>query len=175
MDLGLSSIVIVEGILKNDLKQELKMQGHYLTGGLENSVVSDVLNNGNNVAVEVFADGYIDPVNDGVPAHKIPYDPDNRSGAKSSKYIEGLKNYAKLRFGLTDDKAALGAAFAIAKKHKKEGMPTQGSYSFSKNGSRTEAIESVINANEKKIGNIIEKGVNADLDDLLGKGFDVKI
>jgi hypothetical protein len=62
-------------------------------------------------------------LNYGVTPERIPFSPG--SGAKSSKYIDGLKAYAKLRFSV-NDKEAERIAFAIAYKQKKRGMPLDG-------------------------------------------------
>jgi hypothetical protein len=39
---------------------------------------------------------------------------------------------------------ALSAAFATAKKHKREGMPSRGSYAFSSNGRRTGFVKNTL-------------------------------
>jgi hypothetical protein len=44
------------------------------------------------------------------------------------------------------DKEALGIAFAIASKHKREGMPTRSSARFSQTGKRTGFIETALDA-----------------------------
>lgn len=175
MAIGDKTIQVVEDKLKDAYADELRQQGHYLTGALEQSIGAEKEETGDGIAIEITANDYADPVNDGVPAHKIPYDSSQTTGAKHSKYIEGLKNYAKLRFGLNNEEDALSAAFAIAKKHEKEGMPTQGSYAYSTNGKRTEAIERAYNTNEKHIDRAIDDGIDAELDDLLDMNFDLKI
>jgi hypothetical protein len=172
MALGDKTISNLEDHLGKDLKKELREQGHYLTGALEDSVTSQHSQGARGQVLEVFAEGYIDPLNDGVPANKIPYDSSKTTGAEHSKYIEGLTNFAKLRFGL-DGKEALGAAFAIAKKHEKEGMPTKGSYAFSNNGKRTESIDRTLSENEIQYDQIIEKGISDEIDQVLDFDFDV--
>ena len=94
------------------------------------------------------------PLNTGVSPPRIPYG--TYTGAATSQYIEGLKTYAKLRFRASDEDA-LGIAFAIAKKHKKEGMPTSGSYDFSTTGKRTRYIEETIKIITKDIEKLIGK------------------
>lgn len=162
--LGLKTIQQVDKKLKADLKTELSAQGHHLTGALEESIASNI-NESTDVTLEVKAKSYIDPLNSGVPAANIPYDPLISTGAKTSKYIQGLKQFAKLRFGL-DDKEALNTAFAIANKHKQEGMPTKGSYAFSNTGKRTEVIEETYHRQD--YDNIIEVGLSDEIDDKLG-------
>ena len=78
-------------------------------------------------------------------------------------YIQGLKNFAKLRFRV-GEKQALGIAFAIANKQIREGMPTRGSYAFTKTGMRTMFIEEALRAItpqlEKVIGNLETEIIN---------------
>lgn len=175
MAFGSKTIDKIETMLEGDLRAELKEQGHFLTGVLEQSIASVTEEGGGSIAVEVYAEGYINPVNDGVPPENIPFDSSKTTGAKSSKYIDGLKNFAMLRFGITDEKEALGAAFAIAKKHEKEGMPTKGSYTFSGNGKRTKAIDRTLNENENQYDHEIQEGLSEEIDDELDQNFDVQI
>ena len=68
--------------------------------------------------------------NEGVAADKIPFIPNSerkargmeRSGFKTSKYIQGLVNYVKKKMGASD-KDALSIAFSIAHKQRAVGMP----------------------------------------------------
>lgn len=175
MAFGSKTIESIEGKLETDLKTELGEQGHRLTGALEDSVASITEEGNGSVAVEVFAEGYINPVNDGVTPAKIPYDSSQRTGAKTSLYIEGLKNYAMLRFGISDEKEATSAAFAIAKTHEKEGMPTKGSYAHSNNGKRTQAIDRTLSENEGKYELEVHEGISREIDDVLEQDFDIKI
>ena len=65
----------------------------------------------------------------GVPPDRIPFtEPSGRGGR--SKYIEGLQRFAQLKLGVTDNRESLGIAFAIARKHKKVGMPVKGPTQF---------------------------------------------
>lgn len=169
--IGQTTIGKIDEILNGSLNTELRDQGHYLTGALEKSKQSTTSSENNKIVLEIRAASYMNPVDEGVPASRIPYNPNAVTGAGTSKYIEGLKRYAKLRFGLTDDKKALSAAFAIAKKHAKEGMPTFGSYAFSDNSRRTNAIEQAYTENESKINDVIDNGLNDEVDNFIDKTF----
>ncbi|HEU4985299.1 MAG TPA: hypothetical protein VFT58_06625 [Nitrososphaera sp.] len=171
--LGDKTIQGLEQQLKNKLKKELGDQGHHLTGALESSVISQY-QFGNATALEMYANDYINPVNDGVTAANIPFDSSRTTGAKHSKYIEALKNYAKLRFGIVDEKAALSAAFAIAKTHEKEGMPTGGSFKFSTNGRRTEALQETLERSTN-VDQAMERGLDKEMDALLEMNVNVVI
>ena len=107
-------------VVKKAVKQAFVMQGRTLTGALVNSIDYSVNATITSAFIEFTLLDYGMILNYGVPANRIPYSPG--SGAKSSKYIDGLKMYAKLRFN-ANDKEAERIAFAIARKHKKYGMP----------------------------------------------------
>lgn len=168
--IGTKTIHALEKGLISNLQKELRDQGHHLTGSLEQSIKGTRATENNRVVLDVYANDYIDPVNTGVSAERIPFDSSRRSGAKFSQYIEGLKQFAKIKFRL-DDKAALGAAFAIAKKHEKEGMPTADSYTHSSNNRRTMSIDESYKDNEKEYDILIEGGLSREIDDLIDKTF----
>jgi hypothetical protein len=107
-------------VVKKAVKQAFIMQGRTLTGALVNSIDYSVNATVTSAFIEFTLLDYGMILNYGVPANRIPFSPG--SGAKSSKYIDGLKMYAKLRFN-ANDKEAERIAFAIAHKHKKFGMP----------------------------------------------------
>ena len=102
---------IIEILSKNWVRE-----GHHLTGGFEKSLQGR--RTGNRIIIEGNDYGvYMDY---GIKASRIPYR--HGSGAKSSKYIQGLMNYGKLRKGLSG-KELKAFAFAVARKQKKRGSP----------------------------------------------------
>jgi hypothetical protein len=115
-------------------KRTLEAQGHRNTGALEVSMRTAVQRTATSVVGELQMYDYSFPLNYGVRPERIPYTP-GQARAKTSKYIQGLKNYFKTK-GLADN-SALRAAFATARKHKLEGMPTTASRRFSQTGRRT--------------------------------------
>lgn len=135
---------------------EWKAQGHNLTGKAINEIETVVKFNINELTITGLVLDYMAINNRGVTADKIPYTPN--SGNRTSKYIQGLIDYAKKRMGASD-KEAKGIAFAIASKHKKEGMPTRASARFSSTGKRTGFIETAINKIEPELKNLIEKSI----------------
>lgn len=129
------------GYLMQVVRDELAEQGHTLTGRLSRSIQADItvsLRDGIAKA-DVYLEDYGLAVNNGVAAGRIPYNPNVRTGAGTSKYIQGLISFF-LKRGLTSENAR-GAAFATARKHAREGMPTRNSYRFSSNGRRTGFLE----------------------------------
>ena len=122
--------ILVAEFFKKELRNELEAQGHRDTGKLIDSIEYEILTDTDTIKIVFTYLYYGDIVETGVKPANIPFG--KSTGAKTSKYIEALKNWAKRR----GFKKPLSAAFAIANKHKKEGMPTKNSYRFSSNGRR---------------------------------------
>jgi hypothetical protein len=135
---------------------EWRLQGHELTGSAVKQMETMVRMEINTLIIEGFVPDYMAINNQGVPANRIPYYPG--SGRKTSKYIDGLIDYVKRRMGKSD-KEAKGIAFAIASKHKREGMPTKTSARFSKTGKRTGFIEQALDKNSAKFVELIENAI----------------
>lgn len=135
---------------------EWKAQGHNLTGSAIKQMETMVKFQINTLIVEGLIPDYMAYNNSGVKAEKIPYYPG--SGNKTSKYIDGLMRYAKLRLGKSD-KESKSIAFAIASKHKKEGMPTKASVKYSSTWKRTGFIETALDKNSQKFIELIENAI----------------
>ncbi len=139
----------IGGLIVDELRRQYRLQGHNLTGKLIASIEDKVTLTVTGAKVQVLIVDYGVIINNGTPASRIPYTPGSGRGG-TSKYIQGLQNFARLRMGL-NAREALSVAFAIAKKQSKEGMPTKGSFRFSKNGKRTGAIEDTLEIIDNKI------------------------
>ena len=127
---------------KQELIDEFLEQGHRDTGKFEKSVEYQILTNTKTIEIVFSYLKYGIFLEKGVSAANIPFG--GSSSRKSvSLYIEALKDWAA-RKGM---KNPLGAAFAIAKTHKKQGMPSKGSYKFSSNGRRKNFQSFVLKAN----------------------------
>ncbi len=122
MILTAQNILPLSETILTDLKKELVSQGHRLTGGLEESLVMSVEPIVNGVSLVMRGKAYGQALNKGVPANRIPFQPG--SGKKTSKYIDGITRFVELK-GIASGKKAISIAFAIAKTHKKLGMPTR--------------------------------------------------
>lgn len=127
--------------VKKNIVNQIKLQGHNLTGKLTKSVSYKVFYTQQGISLIFEMEEYGAILNKGVKANKIPFG--GNTGAKRSKYIQGLKRFAQLRF-FVDEKKALQIAFAIAHAHKRDGMPTRKSFRFSKTGKRTNFIEDAL-------------------------------
>lgn len=68
-------------------------------------------------------------IDKGVKPSRVPYT--EGSGAKTSKYIDALVDWIKIIKPSLSEKERLGFAFGIARKAKKEGHTTRGSFKFS--------------------------------------------
>lgn len=146
--------------LQNDLKKELRAQGHYLTGALEQSIQSQQISSGNKSVIEMSALDYADDLFEGVPPEHI-----------DESNIAGLIKYAEKRFGYSG-KQAIKAAVAIARKHRKEGMPTKNSYNYSSTGERLFANEEAFDKNQSEFDQLLESGVSQEIDQFIDKTFD---
>ena len=65
-------------------------------------------------------------VNYGVAGSNIPYEVGRRSGAKNSKYIQGLMNWLRIKGVSSDNNVIRGIAFAIAYKQTSKGGEGRG-------------------------------------------------
>ncbi|QDP86071.1 hypothetical protein FNJ88_11125 [Chryseobacterium sp. SNU WT5] len=131
--------------LNKILTQELRDQGHYLTGSLEASI-------NNSFRVEKMNRKYV------LRGFALDYSIslDQGLSPRSSKLpsVDDLKKYFLLR-GLPPIQAQ-EAAFLTARKHKKEGMSTAASSQFSNTGERKKFISLSWEKAEKIIDKIID-------------------
>lgn len=148
-------------ILDDNIRKEFRAQGHHLTGAWENSVKSSVVVTPDGAMVEGFANTYGSIVNAGTTPARIPFGGTGTGNGGTSKYIQGLINYFKLR-GLSD-KEAVRAAFATAHVQKREGMSTIGSRQYSGTGERQRYLE----ATERAIGSEVDQVVYDGCDELI--------
>ena len=159
----------LEDLIVTGLTTELKEQGHIMTGRLAKSIriKTRIFLNGFEMEGSFFRYGAI--IDRGTKANRIPFG--GTTGKKTSKYIQGLVEFVKKRRIETNQKKALGVAFAIAKTQKKEGMPTKGSFAFSKNGRRIDWIDfGFEQINERifnKLGDIFGKSFEGSIDNII--------
>lgn len=135
-----------------------RAQGHELTGKAVQELETRITQTAQGYTIDGYVLDYMAHINTGVPADRIPYSPG--SGARSSKYIDGLIRYAKLRMGAGSEREAKSIAFAIASKHKREGMPTRSSARFSQTGKRTGFIQEALEGREAEFEALIAAAVN---------------
>ena len=142
-----------------DIKTELRLQGHYLTGALEASLHDEEIAENGGVTLTASALGYLEDLETGIPSEQIQL---------TSGRLAEMTRYVELRMGY-QGKKALSVAYAIIKKQQKEGMPTSGSYAFSKTGFRTEAIEQTFEKNQDKYVGEIDVATFNSLDNIFNQ------
>jgi hypothetical protein len=148
-DISLLAITVVAN--------EWRAQGHELSGSAVKQMETVIREEIATIVIEGYIPDYMAINNSGVTANRIPYYPN--SGRKESEYIKGLMKYVQQRMGKSE-KESKGIAFAIASKHKKEGMPTKASVTkYSKTGKRTGFIEIALEKNSPKFIELIENAI----------------
>lgn len=149
------SLEVAEIVLIS-VKAELEAQGHKMTGDLYNSIKYEIKSEASKVIIDYSFLDYGMVQNYGIKADRIPFSAG--SGAKKSKYIDGLVKFVKNRMGKSG-KEAESIAFAIARKHKTEGMPTANSYNskYTKNGRRLNWIGEGLAEATPKVNEAISK------------------
>lgn len=128
-----------------DIKKELRLQGHFATGALEESFEPKQSIN----ELEAFAYAYLQELEEGVEASEIP-----ALNKRSNEFLNLVK-WVKLK-GLESAgrnfMSAESIAEAIWRKWQKKGKPLETSKQFSKTGQITGAVEAVF-----KKGNYFEQ------------------
>ena len=126
------------------LEDELLRQGHNLTGSLVKSFSVQVEEQDDRVVISFLMNDYGLSLEYGIKHNKIPYTPGGGRGG-TSKYIQGLMDFARKRFK-ADKRRAKQIAFAIANKQKRDGYPLTKKIGFMSN---------VLDADKEAIANIV--------------------
>lgn len=161
--IGNATLKYLDKTLEEDLKTELRLQGHYLTGQLERSITSDLAEDGKGVTLDVVAADYINQLETGLLPDEIVF---------NDAYTSGILRYVELRFKVAG-KEAIAIANKIIAAHAREGMPTRGSYKFSETGKRTEVLEDTYNTHEEQYDQIVEDSLGYELDELIDQTFTI--
>lgn len=151
-------VKILSDFIFKQLAVELERQGHKLTGALLESFEAKIQKKTEDtLTIEFLMLNYGLSLNNGIKPEKIPYTIGGAPRGGTSKYIEGLIKFAKLRFS-ADQRRATQIAFAIATKQKREGYPLTGKIGF---------IDNVLNGDEGAIAGLIEERFQASLELLI--------
>lgn len=142
--------------LIDKIKTEIEGQGHNASGKLLNSIEKVIEETPNGFIGRIMINDYAIYLDKGVKPSRVPYT--EGSGAKTSKYIDALVDWIKIIKPSLSEKERLGFAFGIARKAKKEGHPTRGSYKFSSNGRRKEWSKFAIDQNISSFEELLELG-----------------
>lgn len=145
-----------------DLRDELNQQGHRATGSLENSLTFEIKDSDSDGFLGViFGNDYWEALETGVAASRIPYTPGKGRGG-TSKYIQALIEWAGVVRPELDEKERKSFVFAVATVASREGNPTRGSYSFSRNGERKNFVQRTIDKHINILSANLSKGNLAD-------------
>ena len=150
-----ASIDKFQKALTKQIIKEFVNQGHSLTGAFEQSIEYNTIEEIDSLTQQVLVNFYGSFLDNGVSSSQIKY-------PYASARIDALTRYATLRIGL-QGKEARSAAFAIATNHKKHGMPSHGSYQYSKNSRRTAWVDNVLSES----ASMIEKFANELSDSII--------
>lgn len=167
------SLEAVLKLIQEELRAELVAQGHRLSGKLEKSLQYKIEVSSTIAIGRIYSEDYGIFVELGVEPGRIPFGKQKGGGKKTSLYIQGLISFWEKR-GLSG-REAVSAAFATAKVHAREGMPSRASYRFSSTGQRTGFIKAVTERNLDKIGDIIAEKYGHTVELEIAKQFDSRI
>lgn len=137
--------------IAQELVKELEGQGHRASGDLIRSVIATTQKTLDGVESDISNLSYGKTVNDGIPASKIP-----KFGAAYGNLLFALVKWIRIK------KLAFGADKAyrfarnIIRKAQTTGIPTPGSYKFSKNGRRKGWIDYVVATHQIQWENRVE-------------------
>jgi hypothetical protein len=141
-------------LISDELKKELKAQGHYNTGKLESNLDSE--------KKVVGIDGHLIGT---APYYALilhhGYGPEKATWKSFPALIEYFQSKGK------SEGEAKQIAAATIRTWMKGGMPTPGSYAYSTSGERLNVIEIV----NKSIGNVIDKTMSDGLDNIINDVF----
>lgn len=151
-------------IIDAEIKKIFAEQGHSLTGAWEDSVSSTSTAPNE---IEGWAKTYGAILNEGVTPGKIPFNGAGSGG--TSKYIQGLVNFWKLRKPGITEKQALQLAFATANAQKKEGMSTVASRVFSTWGDRQHYINIAFIEKDEEIADMVGIGLSQVVNEVLNE------
>jgi len=152
-------------VVKKAVIYNFKLQDHVMTGDLIDTINYKIQTTDIGGRVDFYLNDYGMYQNYGVTPSQIkkPF---------ARPRIEGLQRFAKIKLGISDEKEALRVAFAIAKKHSIEGMPTNNSKSM---GKKTGAINDALKDTEKEVAELIEKAmtevITTLISDTLAKSY----
>lgn len=157
----LTNIDKVKQVLSKALQAEWEAQGHSMNNKIIDTIDYVVKQEADAMTISGMMYPYGAIIAAGVTSDKIPYfgHKGKGHGGGTSKYIQGLQSWVKLRMRIADEKKSLDIAFTIAQTQKYSGdwmgMPTRGSYAFTKTGKRTAWIEEAFKHNEDLITEVI--------------------
>jgi hypothetical protein len=142
-------------LIMDEVKKELRLQGHYATGELEDSMKGYDAELKNENLLQAYALMYIQELEFGVPAAKIKL---------SESEFQNLRKWTKVKGLATNEAEATQIAAAIVRTWKREGKPSPGSREFSQTGDVLGAIKTTFDKNEELFSDLILDEVADEVD-----------
>ena len=118
----------VAAIAVQTMRDNIEKQGHNATGRLSQDIKTTTKFTSDGISIDVLMYLYGAYVNKGVSRERF------RFGGEA--HIDVLIEWAKAKGITVTDGDYKSFAFAVIGAHRKQGIPTKGSYSFSSNGKR---------------------------------------
>lgn len=159
----LEEVGYVMSLIKLELRKKLEIQGYGTLGNskLQQTMDYEIKAVSTLIVATMLMEDYYVFVEEKTEAANIPFG--GRTGKKTSKYIQGLWRYWRLKRGL-GVKEALRASFATARVHKREGRPSRNSFRYSKDGTRLAFIDSTLKAMEASIAESLSVTLGKELE-----------
>jgi hypothetical protein len=154
MSVNQSILYQIDHSIIEDIRHELALQGHYLTGALEASIKERLIHEGGAIILSAEALGYIETLEKRTPASEIRLNREEFDNLREWVIKRGIATYETSSF----------VASAIVKKWKQGGRPTEASNAYSQTGKRTEAINDTFDKNAGKYVQLLDHGVGSILD-----------
>lgn len=143
----------------DDIKKELRLQGHRFTGTLEASFRPYEVNESGGVTLTSEALPYLQDLEQGIPASQIV---NKRTNVTFLATWVRVKSIWK---GCTV-KESFNIAYAIINKWKKEGFELEGAKLYSETGRVNKAVSEAFDKNQPKIIGLLDTAAIGSLDNI---------
>ncbi len=142
-----------------DIKTELRLQGHHFTGALEASIQDRIIEDNGSLVLTAEALSYLEDLEKGIPANEIP----NRTID-----LPGLASWVRIKsiWRGCSEKQSFKIALTIIKKWKKEGFELEGAKFFSSTGKVDRAVSETFEKNQDEYFTMIDQAAIGRLDDI---------
>lgn len=145
----------INTLITDEIKKELRLQGHHATGALEDSIMGydAILKNEN--LLQAYALMYVKELEFGLPAGKVKV---------SESEFQDLKKWTIIKGLASNEAESTQIAAAIVRTWKRNGKPSDGSRQFSQTGDVLGAIKTTFEKNEQVFSDIIFDEVSDKID-----------
>ena len=141
--------------LIDGFRNELKVQNSIATGKLADSMFYDLDETADSIELIIQTNAkYVDIVNNGMKAGNMP----SLTAIKDWMDAKGIKH--------SNENEKESVAYAIAKRIRAEGLPTQGGKRLSSTKEKTNFIGNVVDRRSKKNDNSIHSSIGKDIDNI---------